>query len=71
MKMGRERDVLRWDVHESLLHARLAAAERARAALADPASARDQQRLRELEREMVEVRRLLDRMGPSPRAKMG
>ena len=71
MRMGRERDVMRWDTHESLLRARLAAAERERAACADPASERDRQRLRELEREVIEVRRLLDRLGPSPRAKMG
>ena len=71
MKIGRERDVLRWDAHASLLRARLTAAERERAALEDSTSGRDQQRLRALEREVIEVRRLLDRLGPSPRAKMG
>jgi uncharacterized protein YceH (UPF0502 family) len=71
MKMGREREVLRWDAYESLLRARLTAAEREHAALEVSTSGRDQQRLRELEREVIEVRRLLDRLGPSPRAKMG
>lgn len=67
MKMGRERNVLRWDIHASLLHERIEKVERALGA--SPAPGGD--RAAQLARERADLRRQLDRLGPSPRAKMG
>ncbi len=71
MKMGRERATLRWDVHAALLGQRLARAEGQLAALSAPGADRDRERVARLTREIEELRRQLQALGPSPRAKMG
>jgi hypothetical protein len=71
MKMGRERAVLRWDAHAALLGQRLARAEEQLAAMSAPGVGRDRERLARLTREIEELRRQLQALGPSPRAKMG
>lgn len=75
MKMGRERDILRWDIHTSLLRERIARAEDAIAAIQVNGEAtlsqRDRERVGRLNRELADLRRRLDSLGPSPRAKMG
>ena len=71
MKMGRERAVLRWDVHASLLQERIARAEQALAALGAPGNPRNRERAAQLTAELAELRRQLAALGPSPRAKMG
>jgi hypothetical protein len=67
MKMGRERNVLRWDIHASLLRERLERVERALGAAPAPAGDRAAQ----LAREAAALQRQLQQLGPSPRAKMG
>jgi hypothetical protein len=67
MKMGRERNVLRWDIHASLLRERLAQVERALGASPAPGG----ERAAQLAREGAALRQKLQRLGPSPRAKMG
>jgi hypothetical protein len=71
MKMGRERAVLRWDIHASLLEERLARAEQARASLGQPTGQRSRERAAQLDAELAELRRRLAALGPTPRAKMG
>lgn len=75
MKMGRERDILRWDIHMSLLCERIARTEEAIAAIevagAAALSQRDRERVGRLNRELTDLRRRLNSLGPSPRAKMG
>lgn len=75
MKMGRERDILRWDIHTSLLRERIARTEEAIAAIQVGGevalSQRDRERVGRLNRELADLRRRLDSLGPSPRAKMG
>ena len=75
MKMGRERDILRWDIHTSLLRERIARTEEAVASIqADgevALSQRDRERVARLNRELADLRRRLNGLGPSPRAKMG
>lgn len=72
MWMGRERGVLRWDVHATLLTNELEQAQAALAALppldATPAMREQRQHLMQ---ECVRLRHRLDALGPSPRAKMG
>lgn len=75
MKMGRERAVLRWDVHASLLEERIARAEQALSSLGTPANANANHRTREraaqLKAELATLRQQVAALGPSPRAKMG
>ncbi len=75
MKMGRERDILRWDIHTSLLRERIAHTEEAIAAIQVEGevvlSQRDRERVVRLNRELTDLRRRLNSLGPSPRAKMG
>lgn len=75
MKMGRERDILRWDIHTSLLRERIVRTEEAIAAIqADGEAAlsqRDRERVGRLNRELADLRHRLSALGPSPRAKMG
>ncbi|MGZ3599924.1 MAG: hypothetical protein ACXVCO_14230 [Ktedonobacterales bacterium] len=75
MKMGRERDILRWDIHTSLLRERIARVEEAIAdMLIDGEAAlsqRDRERVGRLNRELADLRHRLSALGPSPRAKMG
>jgi hypothetical protein len=78
--MGRERDVLRWDVHHWLLARRLDDVEAQLAGLAGsdaPPGPRERDRERHdsqldnLLRERAELQQRLQALGPSPRAKMG
>ena len=71
MKMGIERDILRWDIHDSLLRGRLARVEESLRALETSSDAKRPERLGALERERDELLRAISRQGPSPRAKMG
>ena len=71
MKMGIERDILRWDIHDSLLRGRLARGEESLRALETSSDAKRPGRLGALERERDELLRAISRQGPSPRAKMG
>ncbi|MFI5274247.1 MAG: hypothetical protein ACHQ4H_14530 [Ktedonobacterales bacterium] len=72
MKMGRERGILRWEIHETLLRDALARAEGELAALGrDPAGPRDEERARTLTGERAALQRRLQALGPSPKAKMG
>jgi hypothetical protein len=67
MKMGRERNVLRWDIRASRLRERLERVERALAASPAPSG----ERAAQLAREGAALQRQLQQLGPSPRAKMG
>lgn len=75
MKMGRERDILRWDIHTSLLGDRIARTEEGLAAIQADGEAvlsqRDRERVSRLNRELSDLRWRLHSLGPSPRAKMG
>jgi hypothetical protein len=71
MKMGRERDVLRWDIHASLLRGRIAGLEASLASAGAREPAHADERIARLERELDAMRRQLAALGPSPRAKMG
>ncbi|MEO7001962.1 MAG: hypothetical protein ABI068_09055 [Ktedonobacterales bacterium] len=75
--MGRERGVMRWDIHRTLLDQQLAHIEAALAALdATPLTSRTNARERNSQRERLREERcgLLQQiaaLGPSPHAKMG
>jgi len=77
MHMGRERGVLRWDIHRTLLDAQLARVEEALAALdAAPVTPKTNLRERASQRERLGDERLtllqqIAALGPAPRAKMG
>lgn len=69
MKMGRERNVLRWDAHAALLRDHIARTEAALLALGEPTAPGE--RAAQLHAELADLRRRLRGLGPSPRAKMG
>jgi len=71
MKMGRERNVLRWDAHVALLRDRIARVEAALLALGEPTAPAERERAGQLGAELTDLRRRLRGLGPSPRAKMG
>lgn len=71
MTMGIERDILRWDIHHSLLRGRLARVEDSLRALESSTDAKRDDRQTALQRDRDELLRALSRQGPSPRAKMG
>ena len=77
MKMGRERDVLRWELHASILRERIAGLEASLAAAsaqvpqAPQVPAHADERIARLERELDAARRQYAALGPAPRAKMG
>lgn len=71
MKMGRERAVLRWDIHASLLEERIVRAEQALSSVGPPTGSRTRERIAQLTDELADLRRQLAALGPSPRAKMG
>jgi hypothetical protein len=72
MKMGRERNVLRWDAHVALLRDHIARTEAALLALGEqPATSGERERAAQLGAELADLRRRLRGLGPSPRAKMG
>jgi hypothetical protein len=70
MKMGRERTVLRWDIHASLIRDRIASVEASLASLREAPVPNAEQRA-QLEAELTALRKRLAALGPSPRAKMG
>ena len=63
--MGRERAIIRWDVHRQLLLEELQRLEQARRASEGKESSEA------AEARLAELRARLQGMGPSPRAKMG
>src|SRR5690242_9567507 len=72
MKMGRERNVLRWDAHAALLQDHIARTEAALLTLGEQsATPAERERAAQLGAELVNLRRRLRGLGPSPRAKMG
>jgi hypothetical protein len=73
MHMGREREIVRWEVHESLLTDAIARAEAELAALPPEAARGERERARALalHDQLAELRRRRHDLGPSPRAKMG
>jgi hypothetical protein len=71
MHAGRERNVLRWEAHHSMLARRLAEVNAALAALGSPMGPRERERLEHLQREHDELDWRLQQLGPSPSAKMG
>jgi hypothetical protein len=71
MNMGRERGILRWELHHSLLTQRLARVEETLEGMAEPKGARERERLEQLTREREDLQRKLQALGPSPSAKMG
>lgn len=71
MKMGIERDILRWDIHDSLLRGRLARIEESLRALEASTDAKRVERVSALQHDRNDLLRALSRHGPSPRAKMG
>jgi hypothetical protein len=64
--MGRERAIIRWDVHRQMLLEELRGLEQVRSAPAEPAVAEDVARQR-----LAELQARLHAMGPSPQARMG
>ncbi len=64
--MGRERAIIRWDVHQQMLLEELRRLEQALAAPQEPGAAETAARER-----LAELRAKLHAMGPSPKAKMG
>ena len=73
MPMGRERDVLRWDLQMSLLRDAIGRADdelRGIEHLPAP-TARERDRARQLAQQLDDLRQRLRALGPSPRAKMG
>jgi hypothetical protein len=74
MKMGREREVLCWDIHFSLLHGQIERTEIElshlhRGSTVETASYR--QGAEQLTTRLADLRRQLRSLGPSPRARMG
>ena len=73
MNMGREREILRWDVHDALLGDAIARAEADLAALPpeEARTDRERERARALAEQLNDLRRRRRYLGPSPKAKMG
>jgi hypothetical protein len=71
MRMGRERGILRWDVHAAILTQQRDRAERQLTAISTPAAKGDRERVARLTRDLEGLRDRLRALGPSPRARMG
>jgi hypothetical protein len=74
MHAGRERNVVRWEVHHERLSRQLAETIAALAALeptGEPQGQRDRERLEQLQHKRDDLQRRLQALGPSPSAKMG
>ena len=71
--MGREREILRWEIHEALLGDAIARAEAELTALPphDARTDRERERALTLSGELDDLRRRRRALGPSPKAKMG
>lgn len=72
MPGGRERNILRWELHTTLLREQIARLDERLARLgtangSSPAAAQREEMLAQ----RAELARRLDAMGPDPRAKMG
>ncbi len=74
MHMGREREILRWEIHDALLADAITEAEAELAALPpDDAlrTERERERAHTLAEQIVDLRRRRHALGPNPKAKMG
>jgi hypothetical protein len=73
MKMGREREVLGWDIHRYLLTEEIDRIQEEQARLLRGAAGDvgNRQRRDQLAARLAELRRQLRALGPSPRARMG
>ena len=74
MKMGREREVLAWDIHRYLLTEEIDRIQQEQARLFREVSgeaAGNRQRRDQLAAKLAELKRQLKALGPSPRARMG
>jgi hypothetical protein len=73
MNMGREREILRWDVHDALLGDAIAHTEAELAALPQEAarSDRERERAQALAEQLHDLCRRRRYIGPSPKARMG
>ena len=74
MHMGREREILRWEIHDALLADAIARSEAELAALPRDEAApteRERERARGLAEQIDDLRRRRRALGPSPKAKMG
>lgn len=71
--MGREREILRWEAHDTLLGDAVARAEDELAALPPQNARKDRERdrARALVEQIEDLRRRRRELGPSPKAKMG
>lgn len=71
--MGREREILRWEAHHTLLSDAIARAEAELAALLaeEARTERDRERAHALAEQLDDLRRRRRALGPSPKAKMG
>lgn len=71
--MGREREILRWEAHDTLLGDAIARAENELAALPpeDTRTGRERDRARALVEQIEDLRRRRRELGPAPTAKMG
>lgn len=74
MPTGRERNILRWELHAYLIEQQIAQIDeqlaQQRDALAPADEAQAAQRAR-LEQARITLQKQLDALGPSPKAKMG
>ena len=72
--MGREREILRWEIHDALLAGAIAQAEAELAALPpDDAqrTEREREQARTLGEQIDDLRRSRRALGPNPKARMG
>lgn len=72
--MGREREILRWEIHDTLLADAIAGAEAELAALPPDdtqRTERERERAHTLSEEIAELRHRRHALGPNPKAKMG
>lgn len=71
--MGREREILRWEAHDTLLGDAIARAEDELASLPpeDARTSSEGEQARALAGQIEDLRRRRRELGPSPRAKMG
>ncbi len=72
--MGREREILRWEIHDALLAEAVAGAEAELAALPPDDAARterERERARTLAEQIADLHCRRRALGPNPKAKMG
>lgn len=74
MHMGREREIVRWEIHDTLLAEAMAEAAAELAALPQDDAARterERERARNLAEQIDDLGRRRRALGPNPKAKMG